>query len=87
MLHGEYVVQFWSIRRGGYGSHKYNTAEEIWHEDAGVYTMGTDQLRALISRVLSKVPKDVANRVFYECTFLMPMYEYEFGFYLSKELL
>ena len=63
------------------------SAEEIWYENAGVVTIGNDELRGLLARVLSIVPKNVADRVLKEWLFLMPMFDYENGFFLPKKLL
>lgn len=63
------------------------TEEEIWYMDAGVLTLGNDKLRGLIANALSKVPKVVADRVSKDCFILMPMYDYEFGYHISKSLL
>ena len=63
------------------------TSEEIWYEDAGVVTVGITQARRLIARVLSKIPKEITKRVLDECLILIPMIDYELGFFLPKKLL
>ncbi len=39
------------------------TFDDIWYMDGGVLTCGNNELRALVSRALSRVPKDVVDRV------------------------
>ncbi len=62
------------------------TPEEIHYDDAGVFTLGDDQLRALVSRALSRIPADVVEDLMDNCLMVMPL-EAEKGTYLSKELL
>ena len=64
---------------------KKYTFEEIWYNDCGCYTMSNEQLRDLVALALSKVPKEIADRVFEECLFLM-LTPGEMGLFLSKKL-
>lgn len=63
------------------------TPEEIWEADGGMMTLGEDELRALVSVALSKVPKKVADKVFKGCVFVMAKYEWGRGTYIPKVLL
>jgi hypothetical protein len=63
------------------------TAEEVWQADGGIMTLGEDELRALVSVALSKVPRRVADKVFKGCIFVMAKYEWGRGTYIPKELL
>jgi len=65
---------------------KRYTSEEIWYNDAGIVSLDNDKVRSLIARLLSKVPKDVADKVLEECLFIMPMFD-EIGFHLPKNIL
>lgn len=48
------------------------TQEEIWYEDGGLVTLGNDDLRAGMSRVLSMVTSEVADHVLDNCFLVMP---------------
>jgi len=48
------------------------TPAQVHYMDAGVVTMGDDDLRYIISDVLAKVPAAVVDRVMDGCRFLMP---------------
>jgi hypothetical protein len=63
------------------------TPEEVWEADGGILTLGEDELRALVSVALSRVPKKVANKVFKGCIFVMAKFEWGAGTYIPKELL
>ncbi len=65
---------------------KYYTFEEAWDMDASRATLRNTTLRGIVARALSKVPKEVVDRVYDECLFLMPTYE-ERGCFIPKELL
>ena len=70
----------------GPGGRNY-TPEEVWEADAGILTLGEDELRALVSVALSKVPKRAADKVFKNCIFVMAKFEWGAGTYIPKELL
>jgi hypothetical protein len=70
----------------GPGGRNY-TPEEVWEADAGILTLGEDELRQLVSVTLSKVPKTVADKVFKGCILVMAKYEWGPGTYIPKELL
>ncbi len=63
------------------------TPEEVWEADAGIMTLGENELRALVSEALSRVPRRVADRVFAGCIFIMAKFEWGAGTYIPKELL
>ena len=64
-------------------SNKYKF-EEISEEDGGMLTLGNDELRLLIAKSLSTVPKKVADSVLTSCVFIMPMNYYEYGLFIPK---
>ncbi len=63
------------------------TFEQVWEADGGILTLGEDELRALVSEALSRVPRRVADRVFAGCIFVMAKFEWGAGTYIPKELL
>lgn len=62
------------------------TVEEIWYKDGGYKTMNIEELRGLVALALSKVPKEIADRVLEECLFLM-LTPGVMGLFVSKKLL
>jgi hypothetical protein len=63
------------------------TPEEVWEADGGILTLGENELRALVSKALSRVPRRVADRVFAGCIFVMAKFEWGAGTYIPRELL
>jgi SprT-like family len=63
------------------------TPEAVWEADAGILTLGENELRELVSFALCKVPKRVADKVFKGCIFVMAKFEWGAGTYIPKELL
>ena len=63
------------------------TPEEVWEADGGIMTLGEDELRALVSEALSRVPRRVADRVFAGCIFIMAKFEWGAATYIPRELL
>lgn len=66
---------------------RHYTPREVWEADGGILTLGEHELRGLVSLALSQVPKEVADRVFGGCIFIMAKFEWGAGTYVPKELL
>jgi len=66
---------------------KRYTPEEVWRADGGILTLGEDELRALVSLALSRVPQRVTDRVLKGCLFVMAKYEWGRATFIPKELL
>lgn len=71
----------------GRSSAQRYSPEEVWEADGGILTLGEDELRALVSVALSKIPKRVADKVFKGCIFVMAKYEWGPGTYIPRQLL
>jgi len=53
--------------------------------DVGIFTLGNDELRALVSLAFAKIPSDVVDRVMDECLMAMPLTRGK-GSYIPKSL-
>jgi hypothetical protein len=53
------------------GNKKYYTPEEVHYLDAGIWTLGNDNLLNRICVALSKIPIDIVNDLYDHCYFLM----------------
>jgi len=59
------------------------TFDEIWYMDGGVLTCGDDDLRVLVAKALSRIPRDVVDRVIDDVLFI-PGHK---SFIINKEFL
>jgi hypothetical protein len=62
------------------------TLDEIWYQDGGMLTLGGDELRHLVSTALSRIPKQVADKVLTKRLFIMPQYAWEKGYLVPLKL-
>ena len=53
----------------------HRTVQENFDADKGVTTMGFSELRTLVAEALTKVPEEIAERVYDEIRFIMPTAE------------
>lgn len=65
---------------------KYFTSEEIFYQDAGVVTLGSEELRYLLADILTRIPGEIVEDVYFNCRFLMPRLE-ELGSYLPNSVI
>ena len=66
------------------GRKKYSP-EEVHYLDGGLFTLGTDELRVMVSWAFSRIPTEVVDRVMDECLMAMTLAK-EQGAYIPKEL-
>lgn len=62
------------------------THEEIWYMDAGIFTLGDDNLRRIVCGIYAKIPIQVVNETMDNCLMVMPLAA-EKGCFLPEELL
>jgi len=62
------------------------TTDKIHYMDAGIFTLGNDELRAIVSLAFAQVPSAVVDQVMDECLIVMPLTR-EGGSYIPKNLL
>lgn len=50
---------------------KYFTLEDVYYIDSGSASLGNDELRYLLAKILTRVPKEIVDAVYEDCLFLL----------------